>query len=225
MKQLVSYDQLSKTRRNLAAARQVPHFDEPLRVLDYGFGLGTFLVRLPRRHRISGVELSDAAARNLKRLCSLLLRSVTLYAPDALADLPPATFDCICCSHVLEHVDDDLHLLVEFHRVLTDNGSLVLNLPINEVWSDPNHVRSYTASSAIELLERAGFGIERVEEADRWTALVLDHERNSRRVPRSILRALRLGLALLPPRVLDATELLLASRYEPQQLIIVAKKV
>jgi SAM-dependent methyltransferase len=223
IKQFASYDQLSKTRRNLAVARGVPGFGQELSVLDYGFGHGTFLLRLPRRHHIAGVELSDSAVRNVLRLSSFVRRPITLYTPGELATLPSSSFDLICCSHVLEHVDDDRALLVEFRRLLTQQGHLLINVPINEVWDDPNHVRSYDASAAVDLLESAGFVVEQNHQADRWTALLLEREQTSQRMTRLMLRAARLGLALLPARVLAATERLLPTRYEPQQLILLAR--
>jgi SAM-dependent methyltransferase len=223
LKQLVSYDQLSKTRRNLGVARRLPRFERQLSILDYGFGLGTFLLRLPRRHRISGVELSQHAVSNLQRLCRLLRRDVATYSPEQLATLPAASFDFISCSHVLEHVDNDLSLVIELHRLLKQDGYLLINVPINEVWNDPNHVRAYDVTSALALLQHGGYAVEQVHEADRWTALVLTHEHTASVVPSIAMRALRVGLALMPSLLLDLTDRFLYG-YRPQQLILVATK-
>jgi ubiquinone/menaquinone biosynthesis C-methylase UbiE len=49
-----------------------------------------------------------------------------------IAKLPFArnTFDVIYCSHVLEHVPDDLVAISELHRVLKPGGWAVLQVPI-----------------------------------------------------------------------------------------------
>jgi SAM-dependent methyltransferase len=46
-------------------------------------------------------------------------------------DLPDGSFDCIVCSHVLEHVDDK-RSLAEIRRILTPAGVLVAMVPIVE---------------------------------------------------------------------------------------------
>ena len=45
-----------------------------------------------------------------------------------------ASFDCVVCSHVLEHVDDR-KALQEVHRVLKPGGVALIMLPVIEGWS------------------------------------------------------------------------------------------
>ena len=45
-----------------------------------------------------------------------------------------ASYDCIVCSHVLEHVDDR-KALVEIHRVLKPGGVALIMLPVIEGWA------------------------------------------------------------------------------------------
>lgn len=47
--------------------------------------------------------------------------------------LPTGSFDCVVCSHVLEHVDDHA-ALAEMQRILAPNGIAVLMVPIVEGW-------------------------------------------------------------------------------------------
>lgn len=226
LKQCVSYDQLSKTRRNLRLARRIPAFSNPLSILDYGFGHGTFLFRLPRRHRLSGVELSEAALSNTARLAGLFRRQTSLHSPGSLAAAPTdLMFDVICCSHVLEHVADDVELVRQFRSRLRPDGHLLVNLPINEVWDDPNHVRRYTAETATRTLEANGFRVDEVIESDALTAWLLLRDQRSRGASRHLLKMVRAMLALVPVSVLDTVERVLLPRYEPQQLLILARKV
>jgi Methyltransferase domain len=89
---------------------------------------------------------------------------------------PDETFDVIYCSHVLEHVHDDLQAMREFHRVLKQNGWAVLLVPINpgKTFEDPavvkpadrlrvfgqvDHVRRYGTDYA-DRLRQAGFAVD-----------------------------------------------------------------
>ena len=49
-------------------------------------------------------------------------------------DLPDASFDCVVCSHVLEHVDD-AKALSEIHRVLKPGGLAIIMIPVIEGWA------------------------------------------------------------------------------------------
>lgn len=220
-----SYDQLSKTRRNLAAIEESLNSSTPLSIFDYGFGLGTFLYRVPRIHEVSGCELSSEANRNINRMFALLNRNIRLFHPDEFLTSPHAKkYDLVCCSHVLEHVENDSVLLTAFHNQLCDGGRLLLNVPINEVWKDPNHIHEYCSESIQHLLGISGFTIESAKEADRWTAYILENEQVSRTLPRPVMRILRFLLAPLPISLLDVSEKVLPARYQFQQMIVVARK-
>jgi len=61
---------------------------------------------------------------------------------------PDETFDCVVCSHVLEHVDDR-RALAELHRVLRRDGVALIMLPLIEGWA-----RTYEPESARTPEER-----------------------------------------------------------------------
>ena len=225
LKQIFSYDQLIKTRRNIRAISHLPNWSRSMSVLDYGFGRGTFLLRIPRKQQISGCELSQEAIKSFGKLCSFLRRQANLYSSDEFASASQElTFDLVCCSHVIEHVDDEQSLLKLFRSVLGADGHLLLNVPINEVWVDPKHVRRYTVESTKQLLSNAGFHVEHMAEEDRWSAWILYHEYVAavrRKLP---FRLVRFLFSLLPVRMLDFLEGILPEKYEPQQLLVLAKK-
>lgn len=96
------------------------------------------------------------------------------------------SFDVVYCSHVLEHVDDDMKAMREFRRVLKPTGWAVLLVPITAetTFEDPSvtdpqerlrlfgqddHVRRYGPDFADRLRE-AGFSIEIVEPQDFLTS-------------------------------------------------------
>lgn len=91
---------------------------------------------------------------------------------------PDNSFDVIYCSHVLEHVENDLKAMKEFYRTLQPNGWAVLLVPILEgpTYEDPSvidpqerlkafgqedHVRKYgTDGVYLNRLKEAGFAVE-----------------------------------------------------------------
>lgn len=102
---------------------------------------------------------------------------------------PDASFDLVYCSHVLEHVGDDLRAMAEIARVLRPDGLALIQVPIgerNETFEDPavddpaerlrlfgqsDHVRIYGADVR-QRLESAGLEVTVVRPRD----LVDDHE-------------------------------------------------
>ena len=89
---------------------------------------------------------------------------------------PDQSFDVIYCSHVLEHVEDDIRAMKEFHRVLKNDGWAILLVPITrdktfedpsitdprerlEVFGQEDHVRRYGADY-VDRLREAGFSVE-----------------------------------------------------------------
>ena len=111
-------------------------------------------------------------------------RSVDLTDPraDDRADVQDlrlyddATFDCVLCSHVLEHVPDDRRALRELRRVLRPSGWAVILAPVavplagtreDPTLLDPlertkrfgqaDHLRLYAKADLIARIEGAGF--------------------------------------------------------------------
>lgn len=78
-----------------------------------------------------------------------------------------AAFEAILCSHVLEHLDNPLQVLREANNILSDDGVLILGLPIEnnlvgmllheDYFDDHQHVFSFSVKGAETLLKAAGF--------------------------------------------------------------------
>ena len=83
------------------------------------------------------------------------------------------TFDCVVTSEVLEHIQDDVRVISELHRVLKPGGSLGVTVPswwpekINWMLSDEyhapksvgGHVRIYSATELKAKLRSAGLEV------------------------------------------------------------------
>jgi SAM-dependent methyltransferase len=70
-------------------------------------------------------------------------------------------------THVLEHNEDDMAILLECHRLLNPGGHLVITVPaFMWLWSNNDvinaHVRRYTAGGLRAKLQRVGFHIRRM---------------------------------------------------------------
>jgi len=146
-----------------------------LRVLDAGCGDG---VNLSFLSGFEGLELfaSDYNPLRVERAREAFPKA-TVSREDLLGlSFPDASFDCILCSQVLEHIPDDATALAELHRVLAPGGLLLLGVP-NEgcllaqlrnrvlepsIGRTTDHVHFYTARAITARARRAGFVVQEV---------------------------------------------------------------
>jgi predicted SAM-dependent methyltransferase len=135
-------------------------------------------------------------------------------------------FDMISMSHVLEHVDDDVSLLKELFFLLEKGGYVLINVPVNEVWQDPKHVRKYTAESLKDLMESVGFKIVSIDHKNRLSAFLLLNERVKKNnlFKKLLFRSFRFFMALMPLSFLESLDSIISNKYELQHLIVLAQK-
>lgn len=103
----------------------------------------------------------------------LLRDDVDIKLDISNSHLPDEQFDLICCSHVLEHVDDDRAAIREIYRMLKAGGTALIMVPITEevTYEDPSvtspeerqekfgqsdHVRAYGRDFVERVREVAG---------------------------------------------------------------------
>lgn len=102
-----------------------------LRILDVGCGGGQNCIALARRKAIvTGLDISDAqleAAANHAAGAGVAATYVHGTAED-LSGFAAHCFDLILSVQTMHYVPDALRALVEFHRVLTPAGRLVISL-------------------------------------------------------------------------------------------------
>lgn len=113
----------------------------------------------------------------------LLREDVDIKLDITDSHLPDAQFDLICCSHVLEHVEDDRKALREIYRMLKPGGTALLMVPITEdvTYEDPSvtspeerkekfgqsdHVRAYGQDFVDRVAEVAGEQFRAVKPQD-----------------------------------------------------------
>ncbi len=148
---------------NLLMAAQRSALDEiDLPILDAGCGTGGFLSRLAVNYcgkPVIGLDLdlqacTRAAIKSARPVCAGSVNNLP-FANDALAAIFSA--DVLCHEGV-----DERRALRQFHRCLSQNGRLILNLPAYR-WMLSRHdmsvsnTRRYTTSGLRRLLKAVGF--------------------------------------------------------------------
>lgn len=99
-------------------------------VLDFGCGNGDFLQEVGGQvGRAIGVDLDDHLIASAAR--SNRFPNVSYQQADARRGLPfpDRSFDLIVALGVLEHVGPEATFVEEFHRLLRDDGRLVIDVP------------------------------------------------------------------------------------------------
>lgn len=157
-------------------------------ILDAGCGAGFFTYETARRCRLSiGIDWSLDA--NLSLAMSKQPRAT--YVKGDVQTLPFSSdkFDKILLSSVLQMVKDDTALLKECHRVLKNEGVLVLSVPVGYIHLKRLNLLKpqlrdkfgsrgkgyYDYDEIVELLEGEGFKIEEVEYSPKkWGSLVFE---------------------------------------------------
>src|SRR3990172_5890576 len=126
-RQRLSFDQHYKSALNWYLLSFWLKEGHPVRqVLEIGFGFGLTLERFPRGVFLCGTEISQHAAYRFSLQCARHRRQALICVNDSVGALPFHTrFDVIICSHVLEHVPDDVAMLNEFRRLLAPTGVLL----------------------------------------------------------------------------------------------------
>jgi SAM-dependent methyltransferase len=128
------------------------HAPESGRILDIGSGTAPVS---PDLSRTVVADLSEEALRNV-------VAPEKIVASITALPFAPVSFDCILCSEVLEHVQDDLLGIREMRRVLKGDGVLVVTVPYQQrFWAEDDeyvgHVRRYEPGELEAKLRACGF--------------------------------------------------------------------
>jgi dolichol-phosphate mannosyltransferase len=137
-------------------------------VLDVGCGSSRIIGSLP--HRSVGVDILQRKLRYARRFSRPLVRASAFALP-----FPDASFSCVLCSQVIEHVPKDSPVLDELCRVLRPGGRLVLGTPDYANWQwvyieklyglvpggyADEHISHYTNAELVRIMRDRGLSFE-----------------------------------------------------------------
>lgn len=104
-------------------------------LLDVGCSHGAFDFELARRgYTVVGVDINkESIGVGEKIRDSLRVKNLTFHHMDILSnDFPDKQFDVIIMFEALEHIKEDDRLILEFRRILKDDGTVILSVPYAE---------------------------------------------------------------------------------------------
>lgn len=127
---LIAWSHRRRFETGLAIARQF----EAKRLLDYGCGDGTFLALLAEAGAAPalavGVELDTEQVDSCRRRFGHLARTRFDLIASLSAPEHERAYDAAVCMEVLEHVVDVDAVVAQLSRVLVDEGTLVVSVPV-----------------------------------------------------------------------------------------------
>lgn len=136
---------------------------EHFRLLDAGCGTGQMTKLLERYGEAIGLEIAPEAIAFAKK------RGVQNVVQGSISDPPFAagSFDLVLSLDVIEHVDNDVHILDSLYEIVKPGGYLVVTVPAFEsLWSEHDeinqHKRRYRVPQLKRMMEAAGFEVSRI---------------------------------------------------------------
>src|SRR2546423_2489588 len=133
-------------------------------LVDFGAGVGTFAKRLRREgYDVVCVE-PDASQRQR-------LLDEGFEALPAINALPDNAASFVFSLNVFEHISEDASTIAQLWQKLRPGGVVLIYVPaFNCLWSSLDdqvqHCRRYTKRSLRQLVEKAGFSVEKLRYAD-----------------------------------------------------------
>lgn len=137
-------------------------------VLDLGAKWGGLAASIDVQVDYTGLDLSEVNAEAAAKA------GLTFVRGDVTQPLPfaDASFDCVFCLELLEHLIAPVRLLAEIHRVLKAGGRVVVSVPSPYSWVEvarelfglhdsEGHLNAFTSPVMENLAGLTGFHIER----------------------------------------------------------------
>jgi SAM-dependent methyltransferase len=126
-------------------------------VCDFGAGVGTFANLF-----INTYDIFPTCIEHDTNLVKILkenkLNSFTKFPTES-------AFDVIYTCNVLEHIENDQHVLLEFFEHINDGGRLLIYVPafpflFSDMDEQIGHYRRYTKADLVKKVKSAGFQIQ-----------------------------------------------------------------
>jgi SAM-dependent methyltransferase len=158
------------------------------KLLEIGCSFGVLAFELARRgYQVTGVDVNPISIQLANEINRILEEKNVCFANVDFIDneFPAGEFDIVVTVEVLEHIRDDQRAIGEIHRILKDNGLLIVSVPYTETtqtsvsspissWRDfegnpvtlglpgESHFRNgYSREGLTSLLSSSGFSVIR----------------------------------------------------------------
>jgi ubiquinone/menaquinone biosynthesis C-methylase UbiE len=165
-------------RRRIANVFSLMPALEGRTVIDLGCGMGTFTIEAALRGGLAvGIDPAPAAVRAARdvAIAEAADRAAFVQSDAVALPLADAAADVVLAADLTEHLDDVTlaRMLREAARVLRPDGALVLYTPDRShmferlreagiMRQDPSHIGVRTAADMRQVVEAAGFRVERL---------------------------------------------------------------
>ena len=143
------------------------------KILDIGSGVGTLDFYLASRgHPVFGIDISrNAILTANKNIKIFSFKHKPVFKCISIENFKTESkFDFIIATEVLEHVKDDDKITCKIYKLLNKGGFFLCSSPsinaplyrlglLNKFDKEVGHLRRYSVSSYIRMLEKAGFKV------------------------------------------------------------------
>ncbi len=140
-------------------------------LLDVGCGAGANLEMLARFGAVTGLDPEPSVLEACRKLHGDRFDLIAGHIPD---DVPgDGSFDLVGAFDVLEHIEDDHGAAAKIFQALKPGGLFVAAVPAYPMlWGITDelshHMRRYRTARLVEVLEAAGFVVERTTHFNTW---------------------------------------------------------
>lgn len=150
------------------------------RVFEAGCGIGNFTEHLLDRELLICADLdpyyTEVIARRYAHLSNVRAERMDLSDPRHYDPLKEQKPDTVISLNVIEHIEDDLAALKNYHDVLTPGGHAIILVPahdwlFNECDRTLGHHRRYTRAMLSQRMKEAGFEVLQTREFNRMGVL------------------------------------------------------
>jgi len=146
-----------------------PYISE--RILEVGSGLGLIVNRLQNRELVVASDINDDFLRILKskfknqkniEIFKLDIEKASKRDIDILSN---KRIETIITVNTLEHIKDDFAALVNIHKILKENGRLIVFVPaLGKLYGSLDrafgHYRRYSKKDIVTKLTKSGYKVE-----------------------------------------------------------------
>lgn len=130
------------------------------KVLDIacGVGYGSKILQQADATHVHGCDISDEAIGYARQ--HYTSDTITFEVMDATkVTFPDNVFDCVVSFETIEHIKNYEDMIMEFYRILKDNGLLIISTPNREIDSkddskpnNPFHIMEFNRQELLDLL-------------------------------------------------------------------------